>query len=181
MEHQVNTFIVKIYIEVNFFFNHPLYISAYIRFFSLFLIQGSHSCGQPSDSLGDLVIGLHIIGFWSSGRICFYPKTSHQLDAETKAFTREACVNTTLYLDKKLEKQPKSPKSLKWHLCNLCLFLLKVSTDIAILCTPDPGRLYFSPRNISIKLSHHFLLHFPIVMGSYDHHAKYQGVFMDLK
>ena len=24
------------------------------------------------------------------------------------------------------------------------------------------------------------LLHFPIGMGSYDHHAKYQGVFMDL-
>ena len=30
------------------------------------------------------------------------------------------------------------------------------------------------------KLSHHFLLHFLIGMGSYDHHAKYQGVFMDL-
>jgi hypothetical protein len=27
------------------------------------------------------------------------------------------------------------------------------------------------------KLSHHFLLHFPIGMGSYDHHTKYQGVF----
>ena len=27
------------------------------------------------------------------------------------------------------------------------------------------------------KLSHHFLLHFPIGMGSYDHHAKNQGVF----
>ena len=27
------------------------------------------------------------------------------------------------------------------------------------------------------KLSHHFLLHFPIGIGSYDHHAKYQGVF----
>ena len=43
-----------------------------------------------------------------------------------------------------------------------------------------PGRL-FSPSDISKKLSHHFLLHFPIGMGSYDHHAKYQGVFMDLK
>jgi hypothetical protein len=42
-----------------------------------------------------------------------------------------------------------------------------------------PGRL-FSPSDISKKLSHHFLLHFPIGMGSYDHHAKYQGVFMDL-
>ena len=31
------------------------------------------------------------------------------------------------------------------------------------------------------KLSHYFLLHFPIGMGSYDHQAKYQWVFMDLK
>ena len=42
-----------------------------------------------------------------------------------------------------------------------------------------PGRL-FSPSDISKKLSHPFLLHFPIGMGSYDHHAKYQGVFPDL-
>ena len=42
-----------------------------------------------------------------------------------------------------------------------------------------PGRL-FSPSDISKKLSHHFLMHFPIGMGFYDHHAKYQGVFMDL-
>ena len=41
------------------------------------------------------------------------------------------------------------------------------------------GRL-FSPSDISKKLSHHFLLHFPLGMGSYDHHPKYQGVFMDL-
>ena len=27
------------------------------------------------------------------------------------------------------------------------------------------------------KLSHYFLLHSSIGMGSYDHHAKYQGVF----
>ena len=39
-----------------------------------------------------------------------------------------------------------------------------------------PGRL-FSPSDICKKLSHHFLLHFPIGMGSYDHHTKYQGVF----
>ena len=39
-----------------------------------------------------------------------------------------------------------------------------------------PGRL-FSPSDKCKKLSHHFLLHFPIGMGSYDHHAKYQGVF----
>ena len=30
------------------------------------------------------------------------------------------------------------------------------------------------------KLSHHFLLHYCINIGSYDHHAKYQGVFMGL-
>ena len=42
--------------------------------------------------------------------------------------------------------------------------------------TQLPGRL-FSPSDISKKLSHHFLLHFPIGMGSYDHHTKYQGVF----
>ena len=42
-----------------------------------------------------------------------------------------------------------------------------------------PGRL-FSPSDKSKTLSHHFLLHFLIGMGSYDHHAKYQGVFMDL-
>ena len=39
-----------------------------------------------------------------------------------------------------------------------------------------PDRL-FSP---SKKLSHHFLLHFPIGMGSYDHLEKYPGVFLDL-
>ena len=39
-----------------------------------------------------------------------------------------------------------------------------------------PGRL-FSPSGKCKKLSHHFLLHFSIGMGSYDHHAKYQGVF----
>ena len=39
-----------------------------------------------------------------------------------------------------------------------------------------PGRL-FSPSDKCKKLSHHILLHFPIGMGSYDHHAKYQGVF----
>jgi hypothetical protein len=42
-----------------------------------------------------------------------------------------------------------------------------------------PGRLS-SPSDISKKLSHHFLLHFFIDIGSYDHQAKYQGVFPDL-
>ena len=49
-----------------------------------------------------------------------------------------------------------------------------------VLQSQLPGRL-FSPSDKSKKLSHHFLLHFPIGMGSYDHYAKYQGVFMDLK
>ena len=48
------------------------------------------------------------------------------------------------------------------------------------LVTQLPGRL-FSPSDISKKLSHHFLLHFSIGMYPYDHHAKYQWVFMDLK
>ena len=51
------------------------------------------------------------------------------------------------------------------------------------ICPDDdaqlPGRL-FSPSDISKKLSHHFLLHFWIDIGSFDHHAKYQGVFQDL-
>ena len=34
-----------------------------------------------------------------------------------------------------------------------------------------------SSSDICKKLSHHFLLHFPIGMRSYVHHAKYQGVF----
>ena len=48
-----------------------------------------------------------------------------------------------------------------------------------VYLTQLPGRI-FSPNDISKKLSHHFLLHFPIDMGSYDHHSKYQGVFMGL-
>ena len=39
-----------------------------------------------------------------------------------------------------------------------------------------PERLV-SLGDICKKLSHHFLLHFSIGMSSYDHHAKYQGVF----
>ena len=55
------------------------------------------------------------------------------------------------------------------------------TTNLLLLYhTQLPGRL-FSPSDISKKLSHHFLMHLPIGMGSYDHHAKYQGVFMDLK
>ena len=39
-----------------------------------------------------------------------------------------------------------------------------------------PGKL-FSPSDISKKLSHQFLLHFWIDMGSYDQHSKCQGVY----
>jgi hypothetical protein len=60
-----------------------------------------------------LVIGLHIIGFWSSGRICFYPKTSHQLDAETKAFKREACVKNYFISGQKTEEIAKTTKISK--------------------------------------------------------------------
>ena len=38
----------------------------------------------------------------------------------------------------------------------------------------------FSPSDTSKKLSHHFLVHLWINIGYYDHHAKYQGVFMGL-
>ena len=61
--------------------------------------------------------------------------------------------------------------------------ILIIAKNILRNCLPDcedtqlPGRL-FSLSDISKKLSHHFLLHFPIGMGSYDHHAKYQGVFL---
>ena len=58
---------------------------------------------------------------------------------------------------------------LKWILRKHSHFLTPVSSQL-------PGRL-FSPSDICKKLSHHFLLHLPIGMGSYDHHAKYQGVF----
>ena len=60
------------------------------------------------------------------------------------------------------------------------LGLITRDSRINIGPTQLPGRL-FSPSDKSKKLSHHFLLNFPIGMGSYDHHAKYQGVFMDLK
>ena len=61
-----------------------------------------------------------------------------------------------------------------WEGHSKCVkFLLdKVSIDTSQL----PGRL-FSPSDNCKKLSHNFLLHFSIGMGSYDHHAKYQGVF----
>ena len=42
-----------------------------------------------------------------------------------------------------------------------------------------PGRL-FSPSDKGKKLSHHFLLHFPIGMGSYLRGVKYQGKFAEL-
>ena len=39
---------------------------------------------------------------------------------------------------------------------------------------------YLALSDISKKLSHHILVHFPIGIGSYDCHKEYQGVFMDL-
>ena len=61
-------------------------------------------------------------------------------------------------------------------LINLCIKKGNKIHFWSVDCTQLPGRL-FSPCDICKKLSHHFLLHFPIGMGSYDHHAKYQGVF----
>ena len=51
-----------------------------------------------------------------------------------------------------------------------------LTLNVSMKGTQLPGRL-FSPSDSCKKLSHHFLLHFSIGMGSYDHHAKYQGVF----
>ena len=62
-----------------------------------------------------------------------------------------------------------APPSLMDHVVN-CTYINY------IYLTQLPGRL-FSPSDLCKKLSHHFLLHFSIGMGSYDHHAKYQGVF----
>ena len=65
---------------------------------------------------------------------------------------------------------------LNWEVTdgNINLFIIRL-----MHLTQLPGRL-FSPSDISKKLSHRFLLHFWIDIGSYDHHAKYQGVFMGL-
>ena len=49
-----------------------------------------------------------------------------------------------------------------------------------ISCSSQLSGRLFSPSDISKKLPHHFLLHFPNGMGSYDHHIKYQGVFPGL-
>ena len=52
--------------------------------------------------------------------------------------------------------------------------------DRSVLTLSPPSQLpggLSSPSDICKKLSHHFLLHFPIGMDSYDHHVKYQGVF----
>ena len=65
---------------------------------------------------------------------------------------------------------PEDPMVLSW------LPLQINGAQGEIQSTQLPGRL-FSPSDRCQKLSHHFLLHFTIDMGSYDHHAKYQGVF----
>ena len=66
----------------------------------------------------------------------------------------------------------KTPFQLIQHLVDHC--------NEEVCMTQLPGRL-FSPSDKCKKLSHHFLLHFSIGMGSYDHHAKYQGVFPQLQ
>ena len=66
-----------------------------------------------------------------------------------------------------------APIQLTQNMTKKCSLIYQFSTQL-------PGRI-FSPSDIWKKLSHHFLLHFPIGMGSYDHHAKYQGVFPQLQ
>ena len=57
-----------------------------------------------------------------------------------------------------------------------CFLLWSAPWKGFVVFSQLPGRL-FSPSDIFKKLSHHFLLHFSIGLGSYYHHAKYQGVF----
>ena len=72
------------------------------------------------------------------------------------------------------------PNLLELLQIHSCSTPKKINKDnVKMYLTQLPGRI-FSPSDISKKLSHRFLLHFPIGMGSYDHHTKYQGVFMDL-
>ena len=63
----------------------------------------------------------------------------------------------------------------------MVLFLLKT---LGKNCTNLENlhiKTHLHPSDISKKkLSHHFLLHFQIGVGSYDHHEKYQGMFPDL-
>ena len=48
---------------------------------------------------------------------------------------------------------------------------------LKIFLLNSPANPHSSLVDYLAQLSHHFLLHFPIGMGSYDHQAKYQGVF----
>ena len=76
----------------------------------------------------------------------------------------------------------KIPKKYKTSIklgIKLSKFAIEIQVKSAWTCSRGsqlPGRL-FSPSDIWKKLSHHFLFHFPIGMGSYVPHAKYQGVF----
>ena len=69
------------------------------------------------------------------------------------------------------------------HTSKVCPFnfMLHIGWKVrtSVVRSQFPGRL-FSWSDKSKKLSRHFLLHFWIDIGSYDHHAKYQGVFQDL-
>ena len=94
---------------------------------------------------------------------------------------KKFCVINKLLLIK--VKLSKGICALGSQTMKLAAFLIGIQIRILDILIPSasqlPGRR-FSPGDISKKLSRHFLLHFPIGMGSYDHHAKYQGVFPDL-
>ena len=72
--------------------------------------------------------------------------------------------------------------AFSWNFCEILWFRKYqnwrniLGNRICIKFTQLSGKI-FSPSGRCKKLSHHFLLHFPIGMGSYDHQAKYQGVF----
>ena len=69
---------------------------------------------------------------------------------------------------------------------NLCwpfvMFMRKVFSEVKVhrqmMFSAYPSLVdYLAQVKNAKKLSHHFLLHFLIGIGSYDHHTKYQGVF----
>ena len=77
----------------------------------------------------------------------------------------------------KLCDRPRDMPRPKVHISYDMIYQIKDQFQISRPITSQlPGRL-FSPSDKCKKLSHHFLLHFLINMGSCDHHTKYQGVF----
>ena len=61
-------------------------------------------------------------------------------------------------------------------LMNMCKLKSDTPTIATSLLYSQLSVRLFSPSDICKKLSHQFLLHFPIGIGFYDHHAKYQSV-----